>query len=854
MSFTFKNSLFLVVFIFGLHVLNAQNDTIYYNSKWKVVQEKDSALFYRLPITKQGDLYQFQDYYISGTKQMVGNSLLPNKEKWQGTVTWYKEDGSMYQQGNYDQGYLHGDFITYLNGKKLTAHYERGVYISGKRNTVYGGQMMYSEKVGDTIREVIHQDDINGIRLERVGTPGNYEVYTNYFGKDGKLIGRKTKNSRGDIKGEEVFYYYNPMRVQSIKYYSRNQVFGQTDYYPNEQVRALFQKEPKLQHTYFTPNGKQMGVMEYMVDRYGKRPQNGTSYLFGYGQMKDDYAGDYEIQRKTVYTDGKINEESNFYSNGKLKSLTSYSEGYKNLQISYDESGKEMARMEYKNYAPFNGTEFYNGGKRTFKEGVLMKEIVYHPKTEKTQIEKTNEREVFYDTDGNQLGELLLNNAGSYPKPDSGQRFSFDYYTSKVNGIEEYKEGNLIRKTSWRNRKITEDTTHTFKRIEEYEEDGFNKVREVTFYSNGEKQSETDFKKYNPVKGVFYDNKGKILGSFDFEKKEGTRYKFFNDSDWVNEYEVIKNGQQLAYKKYDYGYSSAYGNIDPVLVEDIDINCCASFYDREGSLIAKVEFKDQKPWAGTYYDTATRELYEIKEGKKSGVYQKLDYNKNVLEEGGYINGLKEGVFKKFTYSGELTAQEIYKKDKLDGIATYYNDNGEKIAQMEYKNGVPFDGVRSIKTNYNKGNSLETYKNGVLVKEETVSKQGRLVKNFMDSNRAKCEWYYPTSEKLKYSFQLTDGYLDGSVVKYGLDGNIIAKANLDRGKLLSGTIFLQKAYNAKNIKYYSLKMEKDYLYMDLYGGEDEVLYAAKEKLYLGEQPYFAQDLGFEMSYFKESNLY
>ncbi|PKA97990.1 hypothetical protein B0O79_1670 [Flavobacteriaceae bacterium MAR_2009_75] len=143
---------------------------------------------------------------------------------------------------------------------------------------------------------------------------------------------------------------------------------------------------------------------------------------------------------------------------------------------------------------------------------------------------------------------------------------------------------------------------------------------------------------------------------------------------------------------------------------------------------------------------------------------------------------------------------------------------------------------------------------MLKKEELFSKEGRLVKSFNDANKAQCEWYYSDSENLKYRFQLSEGYLDGAVIKYDSNGKEMARAVLNQGKLVSGTINLQKGYNNKNIKYYSLTKEQDYLHMNLYGEEDELFYEAKEKLYLGGQSYFNQDLGFDIAYLTESHLY
>lgn len=51
--------------------LQAQNDTIYYNARWRPTV-KDSAAFFRPPLIKEGERYKALDFYVSGALQMEG--------------------------------------------------------------------------------------------------------------------------------------------------------------------------------------------------------------------------------------------------------------------------------------------------------------------------------------------------------------------------------------------------------------------------------------------------------------------------------------------------------------------------------------------------------------------------------------------------------------------------------------------------------------------------------------------------------------------------------------------------------------------------------------------------------------
>ena len=851
---TIKKCFSLFILFLSIYSSYAQNDTIYYSENWKVVQQKDSASFYRLPVTKKGDLYLIQDFFISGKKQMKGLSQSPTKEVWQGKVVWFNEDGSIKQEGNYANGYLDGDFVTFLNKNKLVAKYKNGKFISGERNTGYGNSMFYMQKVGDTIREIIYQDDIDGIRQERVGTDKKYELYSKYYGQGGEFLGENQPGSDGYTKGVEVMYVYNPMRVKSTTYYSRGKVLGQTDFYPNGQVRAEFLQEPKLAHVYYTPKGEEMGRVEYKIDNYGILPKEGAVFRFGYGVHKNDYADEYRVERKTVYENGKVQEDATYYENDKLRSLTKYEEGKKTLQISYSEDGAELARMEYENYSPFNGTEIKETGRATYANGKLIKEEVYFPKTEMVQVSKTTEKEVYFDSKGDELGTLTMENSASYPKPWQGKRFRYDYYDGTVSSIEEYEEGAIVQKTSWRKRKISEENSETFKRIEKYDASGFNKINEILFYSNGHKQSDITYRNYKELKGIYYDKDGKIMGEYDFEKKDGARYQFFGDSDEVQEYELTSNGKQLAFKKYDYGNNVSYGSIDPVLVEDFDITCCASYYDREGNLLAEIQFKDEKPWSGDLYDPATKELYQIQKGKKTGYYKKFDYNKNVIAEGFFVYNKKEGVFKTYTYDGIVVSKENYANDHLNGKAFYYNNEGDEIAQMEYKEGKPLNGVRTVSVNYKNEKSLQTYKNGQLIKEEIKTDDTLLVKTYLNEQNVEYKSYYQDSDQVKYQYQMFEGYLSGVVVKFDKNGTELAQANFERGELQNGVVYLNKGYGGQNMSYYSVSKTESELIVNIYGEDNQVLFTSEENLFLGEHTFFTKSLGLELDFFIEKDLF
>jgi hypothetical protein len=134
-SLIMKNSYYLTIalclFSFSLF---AQNDTIWFDTNWKQTT-KNNAAFFRAESAKKGNGFWFEDYYISGVKQMEGLSFKKETEVFDGTVKWYYENGKPSQVVNYKNGILDGNRkIYYENGKlKSESNYNKskrdGVYI-----------------------------------------------------------------------------------------------------------------------------------------------------------------------------------------------------------------------------------------------------------------------------------------------------------------------------------------------------------------------------------------------------------------------------------------------------------------------------------------------------------------------------------------------------------------------------------------------------------------------------------------------------------------------------------------------------------------------------------------------------
>lgn len=839
---------------FSVQKATAQQDTIYYKSNWRPTTVKDSAAFFRPPVKKEGNLYRIEDYYISGQLQMSGLSQSQTKSLWDGKVTWYNEDGSILQQGTYRNNRLQGEWISFLDGKKLVAKYQNGFLIEGERNNRYASSNVYNRKFNDTLVEINHENSLDGIRFEHYSTTDKGRFLSKYYGADGQLIGEQSLVGNGYYKGVEVFYYFKPLRVQAIRYSPFNEVLGATVYYPNGKLRTLFEQKPEYTKTYYKPDGTILGKMNYRLNNTVLKPVSGTEYYFPYTAQEENI--DF-VQSMRIYEDEKLLKQEVFYRDGTTKTLTTYKDGFnKDVQISYDENGTEIARATYKGYYPFNGTEISANKIVTFKDGDLVEEINYYPKTEIIFSVKTQEKETYYDANGEVLGTLTVDFKNNFGTPKDGTRFYATYNDNKIASFEEYKDGKVVKRTTFRDRMMSDTLSITFKSEEFFKPESFSKIKEITYYSNGNKQAEIEYDKYKKQKGNYYDDKGELIGTYDYDKKDGLLYEFFEDSNELTLFQEEKEGEIIRLKRYDYGPNNRFGNIDTILEEDIDINCCAKFYTREGELFAELTFKDGKPWEGTIYDRKDRTKFVIKEGKRNGAYQKYDYNQNnILEKGQYINDLREGVFSYYNFKGFLEKTETFKADKLNGKSTFYNQDNEEIASIIYKDDMPYEGTRVFKTGYVKTPSEETYVNGVLKEKVSYDNgDGRRITKYENESTSETTAYYKDSDKKRLIYTVKDNYLDGLVIRYDEEGNEQNRAVFEKNKLQSGTVFLISRESDRRMTYIVLTKSDTEFSVIFRDADDNVLFKAEELVEVGFAQNYINKMNLDINYLTPDRLY
>lgn len=333
------------------HLVDAQQIT-YMNQDWEVVKNKSEATYYR-EARKEGKCYHIKDFYMNGTLQMEGYSINndPTKDILDGKVTWYNEQGKVYNIANYDKGVQHGVYQFYdTNGTLLTDMvYNNGEAVSGYMITPkrkgkddefhlnpYDFKLDFLGK-GKT-KYTTYDGDINGIRKVAYMTDVIDFEKQEFYNEKGQKIAEATYQNYLP-KGKVVDYFYEPMRIKSIETYDdyQPQPNISEQFYKNGNKKSFFStiSDKEAKEIFYDKQGKQMAVMYYE-----KTPAD--LYPIAYDGVRVNFYEEDEDAIQSIITlkKGSYVREEFYHPNGKLKSIQNFDESGSPLDETYfDENG-----------------------------------------------------------------------------------------------------------------------------------------------------------------------------------------------------------------------------------------------------------------------------------------------------------------------------------------------------------------------------------------------------------------------------------------------------------------------------------------------------------------------------------
>jgi len=168
-----------IFFTTSVSSAQAEKDTLWFDANWNASAKSQASYFRPKPVKKDKG-FLWADYYLSGAKQMKAVSLQENEEVFDGTVTWYFENGNVMQTVNYKNNVLSGERKNYHESGPLKSQYSyengniEGVWVRYFENAKLAEEGIYKSNTRNGAWKEYHK---NG----KLKGEGNYN--------DGKKIG-----------------------------------------------------------------------------------------------------------------------------------------------------------------------------------------------------------------------------------------------------------------------------------------------------------------------------------------------------------------------------------------------------------------------------------------------------------------------------------------------------------------------------------------------------------------------------------------------------------------------------------------------------------------------------------------
>lgn len=308
----------LKLFIMSCFLLSACTDTNkYFDDSWKETT-KNAAVYYRKPTKKVKGVWLINDYYISGEKQFVGQSLDSLGTIFVGDATWYLKTGRVYNKSRYKSGKEFGFFIVKdgADGNETIGWNEEDLHfiddskVVSAANAVSTSTNSYDYYYKDTAILARRHTSMVGFN--------DKNSFTLFFSKNGDTIGRMAYNKH------------------SKKWQGKDVIFYEVDTPGRDDVISV-----KEIHNY----------------------DNGVKTHIEFYSLKEQLIAEVTLKDNTPFNGTTFKKTCNYTT------LQNYKNGSLSTQITYTNDGEILGQLEYKNNVPHTGTLYYCNGFNTYKNG-----------------------------------------------------------------------------------------------------------------------------------------------------------------------------------------------------------------------------------------------------------------------------------------------------------------------------------------------------------------------------------------------------------------------------------------------------------------------------------------------------
>jgi antitoxin component YwqK of YwqJK toxin-antitoxin module len=637
-----------------------------------------------------------------------------------------------------------------------------GYYIDGNVKTI-----KYHNQEGEPVRLIFfdsngHACDSVFFKEGEISHGVNYEYFNSYYDA-----------AKCDLV-QHISSYKNGQRNGAFKtFYPNGLIASETTYADDEMIGPMISYDS-------------LGKQKYTLSYNEGSPWEGM--LLSESSLK-------------TYKEGRLVTEVNYWPKGKIMSIFNEQTG----TITYDTTGKEIARLELKDGEPFNGKfVLFNGydisNELIYKNGEKTIEAYYYKglvtdKTEYNGIEKINsqyysngklkreakyidgsEREVScYAPDGKLLGKFTTNALGEM----SGTQCIFDD-NNQLSNLNEYRNNQIIRKKTFLNGTLVEDIDYSGNAV---------------FYNAADgKKYACRLKNGLPYEGFFVEYDGfyntiKRISQYSKGILNGDR------SEFIYRYEKSRN-EISKIDHYVMGEKTGISRefCDSILIKSVTyrngiMDGETKYFDKNGNLLATIEYRNDEPFNGKKIE--------------------FDYDYNISSECSYKDGVIDGELNYYS-EYQLTSSEIYANGVLQKLIT--TEKGLPKYRLLYKDGEPFEGTRK---DYE---GVSTFKNGKLIETRTLNDEGQLQSFQIYQRDSSILTDYYKNGATRSIIHFINNLKEGEAVTYHENGAIWAKGEYKNDLPVSGRFIFFNADQDSNSWFEVSISNKEYIATQITDGQ------------------------------------
>jgi antitoxin component YwqK of YwqJK toxin-antitoxin module len=778
-----------VVLVLGINHIQAQQDTMFFDTNWLETTRSEAAYFRPTPQPVENG-YLITDYYITGEMQMQGISRDIEEEAYIDTVIWYYQSGSISQRRIYVDSDVNVEIYYYNKQGDMISH---GTYLN---NEPYNGTFIeevglsfvkYTVKEGVTTQaSLFSQDTANKCRGEFYMKDGNYSK-VDYFNNQGEPIGENNNldENGGVIDGYEVSFGYSPLFILSIaQKQGYKYITPKKYYYTTGEVKAeeLYNSDQAIQEIagviFYSKTGEKLDsakILDGSID---------SGRYYEYFEPIDDYTITDQPQYINTYKEGVLEGPfQEFYTSGKLKTEGTNVNGYPDgVTTTYSETGAILYQMTYQESEPWDGSIMEDDQLLTFQNGEIIKETEFfgNQKTKLiiSHLPNNLTKTTYYSIDGKVIGTLSVNGETNYSvgPVEAVSATDDDGYI--------YQEDNSVVEAEVADAEVAMGDYDVSYNGVEAEYDNNDNIYCIRHYQNNLiLQTESFYNNklisniYNEGTSIFYDleNNQKYKCTYkNGEPQTGTMLEFDETGEFITNKKAYLdgelNGESIQYAIYYDDNTNNYTNGHILTIKNFKNGRQhgeSRFYDMNQNLLSTVMYINGEPQNGTVYD--------------------YDYDGQIFAQVPYENGALQG---DVTYSQDGNIYKImsYKDDYLTKTITYLSLLPDSVLTLTYHNEMPFNGK------IYEYNELSEYQGGSLIsitnyEYDYDTEKYRLASyqqySGKDDNLSVKKSYYANGE-IKMVQEMSDGSVHGTTLSYDLNGKLIAKGVYDNDFPQSGS--------------------------------------------------------------------